>query len=928
MGPTDALSRFEPIGLAALDQAARLRIRKDRKYVLTATELAELLDALPDEVRVLDIDGRRWFGYRSVYFDTARLDSYRLAATHRPRRFKVRTRTYLDADITMAEVKTKNRRGQTVKHRRTLDDASPSLHDHVREFATEFAEAAPYADALEPVLVSEYRRATLAFPTDGVRVTIDAAYECTDASGTAGLADEFIVETKTDGTPSVVDRFLWRSGHRPEKISKFATGLAALHPELPANRWSPVLRAHFGRCNSSPNPHTSTTDRNGPMTPSPRPLHTSRPHRRSTTSPGNTRTIVGAAALAAGVAIAGCGFTASTQPDDAEATAAAQASTEVTDGVDADTTPAEQGEQVTTVNQESHFDADDLDFDESSVVEIALEGASASADSGNVTIDGSTVTIAGAGTYSLSGTLSDGEVIVDGGDDDDVILILDGADITNSDGAAIAVMNADEAIVLLAEGSTNQLSDGAAYAFPEADTDEPNATLFSTADLTIAGDGELVVDANYNDGITSKDGLAIESGIISVVAVDDGIRGKDYVIVDGGTIAVDAGGDGIKADNADDAERGYVQIDGGVTDIIAGDDGVQAATDVLVEAGEMTVDAGSDSGIGRALQGDVAVVVTDGVIDATAVDDAIHSNDSVTIDGGSVTLASGDDGIHGDLLVTIDGGSITITDAYEGIESEVITINDGMIDITSNDDGLNVASADATAAAAVEPGTVPDGDVPPGDGLDPNVPAGDADDRLGGGPPAGGPGGRVGGGAPGGEAVGDHYIYINGGTTLITITGTLDEQGDGIDANGHIEMTGGVVAVSGPTYTRNSAVDYSGGTFVMTGGTFIGTNVDGRNSEGVGVGSSQASLYLTTESTVSAGTIAHIESADGESLVTFEPANDYSVIVFSSPDLVDGENYDVYLGGTVDGDSATRLYEDSAYTPGDLSGSVTASRLD
>jgi hypothetical protein len=182
-----------------------------------------------------------------------------------------------------------------------------------------------------------------------------------------------------------------------------------------------------------------------------------------------------------------------------------------------------------------------------------------------------------------------------------------------------------------------------------------------------------------------------------------------------------------------------------------------------------------------------------------------------------------------------------------------------------------------------------------------------------------------GGGGPGAEAVGDYSIHISGGTIVITVVGDLDEQGDGIDANGHIEMTGGVVAVSGPTDTRNSAIDYSGGTFVMTGGTFIGTNIDGRNSEGVGTGSSQASLYLTTASTISAGTVVHIETTDGESLVTFEPANGFSVIVFSSPDLVDGESYDVYLGGTVTGDSTTNLYEDSAYTAGDLAGTATAS---
>lgn len=618
----------------------------------------------------------------------------------------------------------------------------------------------------------------------------------------------------------------------------------------------------------------------------------------------------GAAMLASALAFGGCVDTDSAESasgSSGEIAAAVEATLDtdaetVSEAVSSDGDVTGSGDididVATTDNQDSHFDSDDLEYDEADVVEVILDGSSATANSDDVTVDGSTVTITAEGTYSLSGMLADGEIIVDAADEDDVTLILAGVDITNGDGAAIAVMNADDAVVLLADSSTNLLTDGAVYTFDDADTDEPNATLFSAADLTIAGDGELVVVGNYNDGIASKDGLAIEAGTISVTAVDDGIRGKDYVIIDDGTVAVEANGDGIKSDNDEDADRGFVQINGGVVSITAGDDGVQAATDVIVTDGELAIDAGSMSETGRALQGDVMVVISGGVVDATAADDAIHSNSAVTIDGGTVTLAAGDDGVHGDEFVTINGGSITITDAYEGIESEVITINDGIIDITSNDDGLNVAGADATTTAT----------------------AGTAEAA----PPVGGRGGGGGGGA-GDEAVGDYYIYINGGTTIITITDNLDEQGDGIDANGHIEMTGGLVVVSGATDTRNSAVDYSGGTFVMTGGTFIGTNVDGRNSEGIGIGSSQASMYVTTGSTVEAETVVHIEDAAGNGLVTFEPANAYSVIVFSSPDLVDGQSYDVYLGGIVTGESLTALYDDADYTAGDLAGAVTAS---
>ncbi len=510
-----------------------------------------------------------------------------------------------------------------------------------------------------------------------------------------------------------------------------------------------------------------------------------------------------------------------------------------------DTTVEAVGQTDTTAEAiETHADVDtDYTSDLDDAVAISLDGSTATADSDDVSIEGSTVTITSGGSYTLSGTLTDGAVIVDAGDDD-VVVSLNGVDITNTNGSALAIMSADEATVVLGDGTTNSLADGAVYAFPDAETDEPNAALYSAADLTIAGAGALDVTANYNDGVTSKDGLVIVSGTIDVQAVDDGIRGKDYAVIHGGTISVEAQGDGIKSDNEDDIERGYVHIDGGDVSLIAGDDGIQAANEIFVTGGVLTIDAV-------------------------------------------------DDGIKADASVTIDAGEITILRAFEGIESEVITINDGFIDITATDDGLNVTSSEDTQTV---------------DGTDPAQTG-----RTG-----------RGGGGPGQEVVGEYYIYINGGTTVITILGELDEQGDGIDANGHVEMTGGLVVVNGPTDTRNSAVDYSGGSFVLTGGTFIGTNVDGRNSEGIGAGSTQSSLYVTTGSTLSAGTVVHVQDSDGAGLVTFKPANDYSVIVFTSGELVSGASYDIYLGGEVAGDSATSLYEEGDYTPGELAGSVIA----
>lgn len=562
-------------------------------------------------------------------------------------------------------------------------------------------------------------------------------------------------------------------------------------------------------------------------------------------------------------------------------------------------TAAIESEAVATTTEENaatHDSSDDYVYDEADVVEISVDTPIV-ADSNSVTVDGSTATITAAGTYLVTGTISDGQLVVDAGDDAVVQLVLDNADITNTDGAAIAVMSAEKAVVILADGSSNTLTDGATYVLAEGE-DEPNATLYSASDLTITGDGTLTVYGYYSDGIAGKDGLVIDSGDITVVAVDDGIRGKDYVVVNDGDIDVTAGGDGIKSDNDEDPELGYIIVADGVIDVTSADDGVQAATDALITGGTLTITAGtagSSEETGRAIQGDVMVVVSGGTITADAVDDAIHSNATVTIDGGDLTLSSGDDGIHGDFFVTINDGSIVITESFEGIESEVITINGGFIDVTATDDGLNVA--DGTAAET-------------------NTPS------VGGGPGAGGPGG--GGPGAGGESAGDYYIYINGGTTVITIASSSVADGDGIDSNGSVVMTGGVVAVNGPTDTRNSAVD-SNGSFEVTGGLLIGTNINGRNSQGVGADSTQASIYLTSDSVIDAGTVIQIQTTDGEGLVTFEAVNEFDVIVFTSPDLEDGDTYEIYLGGSVSGDSTTGLYETDAYTPGTLAGTTTAS---
>jgi hypothetical protein len=249
----DPLARLAPISLADLIEAAELQTRVDRKYVLPRTEADAVLAALPFLAvppTVLEIDGARSSEYESVYFDTPGLLSYRMAATSRRRRFKLRTRSYLDVGEAYLEVKTRGARSTTVKDRLPYDVArraelTPPAHDHIDVALAGLGLPAGRLD-LVPTLVTSYRRTTLHLPDTGSRATIDTglAWEGDDGR-TLRLPDTVIVETKSAARISALDRLLWRAGHRPSTVSKYGTGMAALHPELPANKWTRVLRRHF-----------------------------------------------------------------------------------------------------------------------------------------------------------------------------------------------------------------------------------------------------------------------------------------------------------------------------------------------------------------------------------------------------------------------------------------------------------------------------------------------------------------------------------------------------------------------------------------------------------------------------------------------------------------------------------------------------------
>ncbi|MCR2052583.1 polyphosphate polymerase domain-containing protein [Actinomyces bowdenii] len=261
--------------LERLEAAAGLLTRVDRKYLLPIASTQELIDALANRAHVLQIEGRRSFSYASTYFDTPGLESYMRAARKRHHRFKVRTRTYLDSDLCFLEVKTQGSRESTVKTRIAYSPGDSSrITEEGRDFVAscltglgvvEEQAAQRIAESLAPVLATTYQRCTLHLPDDGARATIDTDLTwrrltrstwrtepgrsalpsrrspTAEPGAPVRLSGCAVVETKNPAGPSPTDRLLWSAGHRPARISKYATGLALIHPELPANRWHRLL---------------------------------------------------------------------------------------------------------------------------------------------------------------------------------------------------------------------------------------------------------------------------------------------------------------------------------------------------------------------------------------------------------------------------------------------------------------------------------------------------------------------------------------------------------------------------------------------------------------------------------------------------------------------------------------------------------------
>ncbi len=573
------------------------------------------------------------------------------------------------------------------------------------------------------------------------------------------------------------------------------------------------------------------------------------------------------------------------------------------------------------------------DYDESTATKIQLSDSEIQVDGSGASVEGTTITITKAGTYIITGSISDGQILVDSSEEGYVWLVLNDASITSQDSAGIYIKNADNTLITLPEGTENEVTDGKEYVFEGEDT-SLNAAIYSKDDLFINGTGSLTVNGNYNHGIQSKDDLVIISGNIVVHSAGDGIVGKDSVVIKEADIVIDAGGDGIKSTNATQ-DKGYIYLDNPKITITAANDGIQAETCMVIENGTYNITTGggsvnastdengefnqewgnwggrrpkmggemappemnngddavggtaftTDNGItgdsdtdtattsdsAKGIKAGVDITMNGGTFTCDTSDDTIHSNNSITINNGSVTMASGDDGIHSDSILTINGGKIEITKSYEGIESANIYVNDGTINLTASDDGFNAAGGSDASAINGRPGQNPFSDT------------------------------------------GNYEMVFNGGTIQVSA------DGDGLDSNGTIIINGGTILVDGPTSGGNSAVDYESG-LEINGGTLFAVGSAGMAE--APTGGSQYSVMINLDTSYQGGTELTVKDSDGNTILTYTPGKGYQTIIFSTPELEKGETYSLYSNGE---QSTTVIISDTVTTSG-VSGGMNGGR--
>ena len=564
--------------------------------------------------------------------------------------------------------------------------------------------------------------------------------------------------------------------------------------------------------------------------------------------------------LLAALALTGCSTTSNALASGTTAADSSVGTTATTSSATATDTAASNSSFSTNVKSgekldvDTHYSEQDLSWDTSSETAIDLSNPTAT---DGVTVEDGTLTITKAGTYKLSGEYQ-GQIKVETADSDAVRLVLDNANITNSSGAALNVVNADEVILYSASGTTNTISDGADYT--ATGEDDPDAVVYSKADLTIAGEGTLKVNGNHEDGIHTSDGLVIASGTLEVNAANTGIKGKDYVDILGGTINVTAQQDGIKSTNDTDEGKGWTRLSNGTVTVNAGDDGFKASRVVEISGGSLTVEQ-SDEGI-----------------------EAQYIN----VSGGDVNVTSADDGMNASLKTSDSESTDSSANTSDTANQQQNNQQQGSIP-----GGQQSGTSNQQQQGMGQPPAMPGGNAQ--DGKSQNGTTGTGQQGMGQPPQGGMPGG--GGGT---FEVIDAAINVSGGHV------TVNAEGDGIDSNGVTTLSGGTLIVNGPSQGGNAALD-TNGDLLLNGATVLsGSTAD--MFEAPSTNSTSGYLKLTNSSGFEQGSTVQVADSSGKVVANYKVTkSNVQLVLVSSSSIVKGQSYTAYTTTSAVDSNATSL---------------------
>ena len=543
--------------------------------------------------------------------------------------------------------------------------------------------------------------------------------------------------------------------------------------------------------------------------------------------------------------------------------------------------------------------------------------------SDGVTQSGSVYTITKAGEYTVAGLLSEGQLIVDAGDEDEVTIVLNGTSITCSSGSPIYVKNASEVKIKSEENSFNEVIDKRAEATEDSSDDAGNAAIYATCDLKLVGKGALVVTGNYNNGIQSKDDLSIKNVIVKVTAVNNAVKGNDAVDIESGNIiAISAKGDGIKTSNSSISnkgkQKGIVTITGGNIDIYAACDGIDAAygvdisgdgnlniyTDTYSEYSEEVTSSGSSSGTSTSRDSSANKTASANTVSYVAASDTIANAPG----GFGGNKAGGDrPGMPGDFNES--GNSSGQSYSTKGIKAESeINISGFTINVCSTDDGIHANSdsgvletgEDGKGTIVINGGTITISSGDDGMHADKQLDVNDGYINI----------------VTSYEGLGAMTINLNGGkiyvyatddginactgdgktSPIINVTGgyidvtTASGDTDGIDSNGNYVQTGGMVLVKGGSSSGNvsGSIDVDG-TVTITGGTCVAlggiceTPVNSVNA------------YVLSSVSFSSGSYS-LKDASGNEVISFTVDGSFSNGWICSDTLTTGTSYTLYRG--------------------------------